>query len=244
MIKLILKLKDAQIEEFTMEKDIITLGRSKENDIFIDNIAVSRKHAQIEHKEGKGYLLRDLHSSNGTFLNGAQIDTNDHDLHDGDIIGVAKFEIVVKGLGQTPKSAPKPSLPEDVQRTMIFDAARHKPTPDAQAIPEKKPFQWPVLSAIQGPHKGKEFKISKELTTVGKGPHDDIPAEGWFLSSPQAKISRHGDRFYISHVGGFLSSTKVNGSGIQQEHILKNKDQIEIGHSTFVFNQWFADPHN
>jgi len=243
MIKLILKLKDAQLEEFSLDKDIIHIGRSTENDICIDNIAVSRKHAQIERKEGQAYVLRDLNSSNGTFLNGAQIDATDHVLHDGDIIGLAKFELAVKGLGQTPASAPKPSLPEDAQGTMIFDPVRPKPSLDGQAPPDKRPFQWPTLSAIQGPQKGKEFKISKELTTIGKGSNDDIPVDGWLVSSPQAKITRHGDRFYISHVGGFFSSTKVNGRTIQQEHILKNKDEIEIGHSTFVFQQWFADPH-
>ena len=93
---------------------------------------------------------------------------------------------------------------------MIFDAARRKPTLEPAAIPEHKVFHWPVLSATTGPSRGKEFKIAKEVTTVGKGPQDDIPAEGWFVSSPHAKIVRHGDRFYISHGGGFLSSTKVN----------------------------------
>jgi len=52
MIKLVLKLKETQIEEFALEKDLIQIGRSQENDIVIDNIAVSRKHAQIERKRG------------------------------------------------------------------------------------------------------------------------------------------------------------------------------------------------
>jgi pSer/pThr/pTyr-binding forkhead associated (FHA) protein len=241
MITLILKLKDTQIEEFNLGKSIINIGRSKENDIVIDNIAVSHKHAQIELKEGKGYVLRDLHSSNGTFLNGAQIDANDHALHEGDAIGLAKFELLIKGFPQAPKDAPKVPPQEDVEGTMIFDAARRKPTLEPAAIPEHKVFHWPVLSATTGPSRGKEFKITKEVTTVGKGPQDDIPAEGWFVSSPQAKIVRHGDRFYISHVGGFLSGTKVNKIEIRVEHILKNKDEIEIGNCTFVFTQSFTD---
>jgi pSer/pThr/pTyr-binding forkhead associated (FHA) protein len=242
MIKLILKLKDTKIEEFNLEKSIINIGRSKENDIVIDNIAVSRKHAQIELKEGSGYILRDLHSSNGTILNGGQIDANDHELHDGDAIGIAKFEILIQGLAKTPQAVPK-AIPEaDVEGTMIFDAARRKPTLEPAASPEPKVFHWPVLSAVKGPLKGKEFKITKEVTTVGKGAQDDIRAEGWFVSSPQAKISRHGDRFYISHVGGFLSSTKVNGIEIKEDHILKNKDEVEIGNCAFVFTQSFTEP--
>lgn len=241
MIKLILNLKDTQIEQFNVEKSIINIGRSKENDIVIDNIAISRRHAQIELTEGEVYVLRDLQSSNGTFLNGLQIDTKDHELHDGDAIGLAKFELRVKGLPQAPKAAPTALPQEDGEGTVIVDAARPKPIPEPAATPEHKVFRWPVLSATKGPSQGNEFKISKEVTTVGKGPQDDIPAEGWFVASPHAKIVRHGDRFYISHVGGFLSGTKVNGIEIKEEHILKNKDEVEIGNCTFVFTQSFTD---
>jgi pSer/pThr/pTyr-binding forkhead associated (FHA) protein len=234
MVKLILKLKETQIEEFALEKDQIIIGRAKENDIVIDNIAVSRKHAQITLKEGM-YYIRDLNSSNGTFLNGAQIDASDHALSEGAMIGIAKFEIQVKGLSKSAPAPPKAATPEDGEGTMIFDPARRKPAAEAQAAPEAKPVRWPVLSAMKGPNKGAEYKISKEVTLVGKGPQDDIPVEGWFVSSPHAKITRRGDRFYISHQGGFLSSTKVNGIAIGEEHILKNKDKIEIGNCSFIF---------
>jgi len=237
MIKLTLKLKETQIDEFNLEKSMIHIGRSQENDIVIDNIAVSRRHAQIEMKEGKGYVLRDLGSSNGTFLNGVQIDANDHALADGDVIGIAKFEILVKGLTQPSKEAPKVPTPRDIEGTMIYEAPRRKPAPEPAAIPEQKAAHGAALKAIKGPSQGKEVKITKEMTTIGKGSQNDIPVEGWLVSSPQARIRRQGDRFYISHHGGFFSSTKVNGSGIKEDHILKNRDEIEIGNSTFVFIQ-------
>ena len=82
MIKLILKLKDTQIEEFNLAKSLITIGRSKENEVVIDNIAISRKHAQVELKQGTSYVLRDLHSSNGTFLNGSTV--TEYALRNGD----------------------------------------------------------------------------------------------------------------------------------------------------------------
>ncbi len=47
MIKLILKLKETQIDEFNLEKSMINIGRSQENEIVIDNIAISRRHAQM-----------------------------------------------------------------------------------------------------------------------------------------------------------------------------------------------------
>jgi pSer/pThr/pTyr-binding forkhead associated (FHA) protein len=235
MIKLILKLKETQIDEFNLEKSMINIGRSQENDIVIDNVAVSRRHAQLELKEGKGYVLRDLGSANGTFLNGVQIDANDHELNDGDVLAIAKFELMIKGLTLAPKTLPKAPGQGDVDGTLIYEGPRRKPTPEPAAVPEQKVVYSPVLKAIKGPFKGKEFKMTKEITTLGKGSQNDISVEGWFVSSPQAKIRRQGDRFYISHKGGFFSSTKVNGAGIKEDHVLKNQDEIAIGNSIFVF---------
>ena len=237
MIKLILKLKDTQIEEFNLEKNLITIGRSKENDVAVDNIAVSRKHAQIELKEGTKYVLRDLQSSNGTFLNGVQIDANDHPLNEGDVVGIAKFQIQVRGLAKAAQPAAKALPREDVEGTMIFDAVKRKPGLEPQVGPEQKALPQPSLVATQGSRKGTDFKIAKEVTILGKRSGDDIPVEGWFVSSPHAQIRRHGDRFYISHLGGFFSRTKVNGIKITEDHILKNKDEIQIGNSSFVFTQ-------
>ena len=141
MIKLILKLKETQIEEFALEKDQITMGRAKESGIPIDNIAVSRKHAEITRKEGGMYFIRDLGSSNGTFLNGAQIDVHDHALSDGAVIGIGKFELRVKGLSKAASPSSKAAAPEDGEGTMIFDPARRKPAAEPQAAPEPKPIR-------------------------------------------------------------------------------------------------------
>jgi pSer/pThr/pTyr-binding forkhead associated (FHA) protein len=237
MIKLILKLKDTEMGEFNLEKGLITIGRSQENEVVIDNIAVSRKHAQIELKEGTNYVLRDLNSSNGTFLNGVHIDANDHPLNEGDLIGIAKFQIQVRGLAKAAPAATKVLSQAEGEGTMIFDAPKRKAGVEPEASSEQKALHWPSLSATRGSKKGTEFKVIKEMTTLGKGSGDDVPVEGWFVSSPHAKISRRGDRFYISHVGGFFSSTRVNGVKIGEDHILKNKDEIQVGGSAFVFTQ-------
>ncbi len=242
MLKLVLRLKESVMEEYNLEKSLISIGRAQENDIVIDNVAISRRHAQIELKEGAGYVVRDLQSSNGTLLNGAKIEGGgDQALKEGDIVGLAKFELVVKTLTYTAAAPPKAPPAQDAEGTMIIDAAQRKPGPGAPGLQPPRPFQWPVLKAMQGPHNGKEFKISKEMSTVGSGAHDDIPAGGWFISSPQAKITRRGDRFYMVHTGSFFSSTKVNGIAIKTDHILKNKDEIQIGDSTFVFTQFSKD---
>jgi len=54
------------------EKEVINIGRTSENDLVINNIKVSRKHAKLE-KKGNDWFLEDLDSSNGTFINGKKI---------------------------------------------------------------------------------------------------------------------------------------------------------------------------
>ncbi len=72
---------------WTIEKDVIYIGRSEECDYVIDDRQVSRKHAVIKHTE-KGYVIEDLESKNGTFVNGNAVKEPTL-LQDGDIIQVA-----------------------------------------------------------------------------------------------------------------------------------------------------------
>ena len=54
------------------EKNVISIGRTSDNDLVINNIKVSRKHAKLE-KRGEDWFIEDLNSSNGTFINGKKI---------------------------------------------------------------------------------------------------------------------------------------------------------------------------
>jgi len=58
--------------DFKLEKDFATMGRSKDNEIHIDDLSVSRKHAVLE-REGNQFYITDLNSSNGTYVNSKKI---------------------------------------------------------------------------------------------------------------------------------------------------------------------------
>ena len=69
---IVLKFNDSVIRQINSDKSEITIGRDAETDIQIDNISVSRVHAKIL-KGPKHYVLHDLSSTNGTFVNGKKV---------------------------------------------------------------------------------------------------------------------------------------------------------------------------
>jgi pSer/pThr/pTyr-binding forkhead associated (FHA) protein len=72
MATVMLKFKEAVIKEIPLEKETTTIGRKEDNDIHIDNHAVSGHHARIL-REKDNFFIEDLGSLNGTFVNGFKI---------------------------------------------------------------------------------------------------------------------------------------------------------------------------
>jgi len=75
-------------ERWTLDEEYTTIGRSNDCDVVLPDRQVSRQHAGIERDDG-GYLLHDLGSKNGTFVNGEKVEGEPHRLHDGDEIQIA-----------------------------------------------------------------------------------------------------------------------------------------------------------
>ncbi|RXZ86430.1 FHA domain-containing protein [Agromyces atrinae] len=75
---------------FLLDTDVTTVGRHPNADIFLDDVTVSRKHAEF-HRHGTAFEVRDLTSLNGTYFDGVRIDTAL--LSDGAEVQVGKFRL-------------------------------------------------------------------------------------------------------------------------------------------------------
>ena len=75
---------------FLINSEKTTIGRSTENDIFLDDITVSRKHAEIVYT-GKKYTVKDCGSLNGTYVDGSV--KEESELHDGMELHIGKFRL-------------------------------------------------------------------------------------------------------------------------------------------------------
>jgi hypothetical protein len=86
---------------FPLDKPVLNLGRSLDNDVILDDPRVSRRHAQISHKHGH-FCLYDLESANGTLVNGQAV--RDCVLQDGDVVSLGGVELVFREMkGKTAK---------------------------------------------------------------------------------------------------------------------------------------------
>ena len=120
--RMILKGPAGEVTEFPLGENNV-LGRSTTASVRLADREVSRKHTQVD-KEGDDYVLRDLGSSNGTFLNGKRI-FGPTKLKDGDevVIGTSKLEFRLGRGGAKPKNA-EIVRDEDVKKELEGVVAR------------------------------------------------------------------------------------------------------------------------
>ena len=77
--------------KFTLDSDTVTVGRHPQSDIFLNDITVSRRHAELR-REGSGYIVADLGSLNGSYVNRARVDSSP--LRSGDELQIGKFRLL------------------------------------------------------------------------------------------------------------------------------------------------------
>ena len=124
MPKLILKFDDRELQECAVGTHPVSIGRLPDNSIVIDNPAVSGRHARV-YREGNHYVLEDLKSTNGTFVNDKPIAR--HTLLEGDVILVGKHTVAFTQKGGEQAAADKTEqfVPE-IGGTMMLETFKQK----------------------------------------------------------------------------------------------------------------------
>jgi FHA domain len=126
---------------FELDQDSCTIGREAGNEIVIEDAQVSRRHAQLT-RQGASYLIEDIGSTNGTYVNGRRV-TAPVLLANGDMIGLADTIVLVV---QAP-------LTTGGDATVVSDAAHYEaahyapPTQPAFTPPQvQQPAQAPLTT--------------------------------------------------------------------------------------------------
>ncbi len=189
MARLVLSLDGQSLAEYNMSKERYTVGRLPDNDIRIDNAAVSGHHALIINILNDSFL-EDLNSTNGTYVNGKIV--KKHALQHGDSITIGHHTLrFVESESDEPEDEFEKTMvisPREASR-LRMPAAAVAPQPVASAT------QYPNatmprarLQVLSGQFAGRELELVKTLTTLGR-PGVQVAA-----------ITRRSDGFYIVHV--------------------------------------------
>ncbi len=225
MARLILSLEGQVLAEYNMNKERYTVGRLPDNDIRIDNPAVSGHHSLIINILNDSFL-EDLNSTNGTYVNGKLI--KKHALQHGDVITVGHHQL--RFVDQRSEELDQ----DEFERTMVIPpsaaqvvSARDRAVASGAASADAMAtgqHDAPVLKkaklqVLNGTFAGRELELSKALTTLGR-PGVQVAA-----------VTRRSDGFYLVHVesGRAGDYPLVNGEAIgQQAQRLNDNDVIQL----------------
>jgi len=199
MARLILSLDGQVLAEYNMTKERYTVGRLPDNDVRIDNAAVSGHHGLIINILNDSFL-EDLNSTNGTYVNGKLI--KKHALTHGDVITVGHHHL------RFVDSQVESTEQDEFERTLVIQpgqvnearlraatesaapaAAAPAPVADSKPMADKgAPARPAKLQVLSGQFAGRELELAKTLTTLGR-PGVQVAA-----------ISRRADGYYVVHV--------------------------------------------
>lgn len=232
MNRLVLVFKKQVIKEFPLTKPSMTIGRKSDNDIVIDNLAVSGHHARID-KTGSDYILTDLQSTNGTFVNNKRVVS--HRLMHKDQVLIGKHTIFYLA-SQDASVDDKPVVTRaDLDKTVMLDRSKQGGVKDNAAQPPSAKEKIGVLTSIDNSDLG-EIDLTKKLTRLGKSDNSEVRLSGMLIPPTAATISKRPNGYAITFTGG-NAKLKVNGEVIHESIALKDFDTIEIGSHKFQFYQ-------
>lgn len=231
---MILSMDGLVLKEIVLDKERISIGRKQNNDVQIDNLAISGHHAVITCILNDAFL-EDQNSTNGTYVNGQPI--KKHVLQNNDVVELGKYRL--KYIADSSQPGVSASELVDTAALKPFDmsSAAAEPSPAATEGVSSNPLQTQVLpqdalgqasateplldrlgviQVLTGANSGRELELNKSLTTLGK-PGRQV-----------AVITRRPHGYFITHVEG-ASFPTVNGKTLDaQAHRLGDHDIIEI----------------
>lgn len=229
MAKVLLKYKEAVVQDVTLDKEVTTIGRKPDNDIIIDNQAVSGHHAQIK-MLGSDIVLEDLGSLNGTYINSQKISRAE--LFNGDVVLIGVHTILVssdKNREEEKKSFAMRGRSMD--ETMVI-------APDDQkkilaAADRGSPEPLGGFFVVEGSTEQREYELKEKVSAIGKEEGSAIRLKGFFAPKLAALVNRRKDGYFITPSGG--RELRVNGKTVDRRYDLKDGDIIEVSNLKLQF---------
>jgi pSer/pThr/pTyr-binding forkhead associated (FHA) protein len=251
MPKITLKFKNNVLADYHLPLGCsLKIGRQKDNDVIIDNLAVSGYHGKID-SAGDGFVYVDLKSKNGSFINEERVSS--HWLESGDVINIGKHSLTFAYFES--ESLPGDKQASEMENTMIIDtneyrsmAEKKDPEPTPTSPPEPKAESTSIAAPPKNNQKKKvrgyltylvggegTLPLKHKVIKIGKDVASDILVSGWNIGKTAATISRTRDGYFFSYVSG-LAKPKINDQKASKKPLkLSELDIITIGSTKLQF---------
>ena len=197
--------------EVTLTQERTTIGRRPYNDVVIENLTVSGEHGVLI-MEGQQVSVEDLHSTNGTYVNGKAVKRQV--LRHGDVMDMGKYKVRFDA-----------SAEEEFGKTMLSRPRTAAPGAAEPEVALNMPELRGAIKVLTGAAAGREMPLTKVVTTVGK-PGVSVAA-----------LTQRRHNFFVHHVEGHDRIT-VNGDVVGDEPVvLKHGDRILLAGTEMQFMQ-------
>lgn len=259
MPTLTLSLKNKLIKAYKLKKGAaLTIGRRENNDVVIDDPAVSGHHAKIDFI-GKRIVLTDLQSKNGSFVNEQLV--HSHWLKDEDVITIGEHSLLLSY--DSKEQAPADDV-DDFDETQAINTTQHRkmmiksnPTksinvvrfwdqsPNRGKVRNVEPSiaKPPVESLQKEPVATLNYldggvgriKLTRKITTIGTDPSSDVVIKGLLMDPTAATINKTPEGFCFNYIGG-RPLPKINDEPVKGSTFLAASDIIQIGSARLQFS--------
>jgi pSer/pThr/pTyr-binding forkhead associated (FHA) protein len=231
MPRLILQFEDRVLKEFVVGPSV-TIGRLPDNTVIIDNPAVSSHHACIS-RDGGRFVVDDLQSTNGTFVNEKRVTR--HALRNGDVVLVGKHKLVFDEMeSDEAVESIEPAEPvlSNLGDTIYLDTVQHRALLSKLGAPSASPAKVGMLRVLAGRADQEEFHLDAHTSVIGAADTNLVRLKGWFKPKVAVAITRKADHYAATLLGG---TTLINGQRLKGRFDLKDGDILRVSGLTLQF---------
>lgn len=223
-----------------LSRQIILLGRERDNDILLETDLASRYHAELQLERGKAYL-KDCGSMNGTSINGQKV-WGLAPLQDGDVLDIGGQRFRYEDLMPQAGSAVKALLPPP--RDANLHNAETSALPALAGLPAP-PAVNGRLVVNGGPSAGTIVEVTGALLTIGRGSECDVVIPDASISRRHAQVIRQESGLYVQDLGS-RNGTAINGQRLSAPRRLEDGDTLAIGNIPlrYVVERAASQPEN
>ncbi len=226
MAHLTLVVQGREVRKFVLNSSVTTIGRAQDNDIVINNLALSRRHAEVHFRRG-WHEVEDLGSQNGVYVNGQRI-RGPMRLENGGTVTLGTYQFVYNAdAAQDPDihSAPRPRRALEVTQLEAPEDPREEP-PEAEPVP--------LLVLKYNDVELQRFPLRGDAALVGRAKECTIQIPERRLSRRHCEIFRADDRHYLRDLGS-QNGTYVNRKKIPDRYELRSGDVLNFAEYTILF---------